>query len=824
MRIEHIDIADYDSLSGSFRFPATELGLWAAPNDSGKSRLARAVIDLFYGSAIPGESRSGWIMGRLSLDDGRPFVIARDLAAGTLQITDSAGENATAQLLEAGESRPLGECLFGLSREQFAALSTVDHAGLLGTIGHPALRRLLIRGRGPDEAPGFPPGNGKHDADPPGLSREPDPDHDAARPRAASDPESTIVLSAAPRSIDDDLEIIRPADTTMPWSEEEGEEPAALASSPPLVGPRPDPLALDELDDPLDSESVRLGRLKGALDTQDGRLQERRESLARQSAVRDEKTAERDRLERLSGAEPGDVEKLAQLLDVMKRIHDKGVRLSHEEEEFREGLAGKGTDLRRLRHLDHIFQDLDAEQREFLDSYRQDETVLRGNLALVRSESRLDESRIESITRAREAASKTAFPPLAIAALGMFGSQAVRFLPAIRIPASAFLALGIVGAVAGAALLWRARRLGEADRQRATEELRRKSEQLGEFDAESERAHARLSTLALEKGSDSPESLLDSLDEWRNGEADLRDLERFERQSEEIEREMATLREKLGSFEMPGDGVSSDPASLDAAGLEALLQDYVRFFELHHEGEEAERIVSEIEEDLARLETERAEIEERIGSILAAAGIVSDGNLEQALVIHARGGDFGAADPFPVGEDPLAADGEAPAGEADTSWTSPVSVRMEAILRRFLPDVREVEVDAALRPSLRLDSREERIRWPELGRRLSGAALDQVCFALRLAVVECLAAAGERLPLILDDPLVRCDDTRYDQALDFLATDASTRNQVVLLTAHEVRSRWFLHQFPQLRSRIVGLTDPAPAGVASSPVVSSPGS
>jgi hypothetical protein len=75
--------------------------------------------------------------------------------------------------------------------------------------------------------------------------------------------------------------------------------------------------------------------------------------------------------------------------------------------------------------------------------------------------------------------------------------------------------------------------------------------------------------------------------------------------------------------------------------------------------------------------------------------------------------------------------------------------------------------------------------------------------------------------VFLDDPLVRADDARHDLALDFLVDDASARGQVILLTAQDMRSRCFLHQYPHHLGRIVALTDPPPA-TAAAPV--SPGS
>ena len=60
----------------------------------------------------------------------------------------------------------------------------------------------------------------------------------------------------------------------------------------------------------------------------------------------------------------------------------------------------------------------------------------------------------------------------------------------------------------------------------------------------------------------------------------------------------------------------------------------------------------------------------------------------------------------------------------------------------------------------------------------SEGTLDQLYLALRLAVAEALAP---RAPLILDDALVRFDDTRLKAALEILQEEAETK-QVLLFT------------------------------------------
>ena len=68
----------------------------------------------------------------------------------------------------------------------------------------------------------------------------------------------------------------------------------------------------------------------------------------------------------------------------------------------------------------------------------------------------------------------------------------------------------------------------------------------------------------------------------------------------------------------------------------------------------------------------------------------------------------------------------------------------------------------------------------------SEGTVDQLYLALRLAVAEELTPEA---PLILDDALVRFDETRLHAALQILQQEAQTK-QVLLFTCQERESRW----------------------------------
>ncbi|MCH2169842.1 AAA family ATPase [Myxococcota bacterium] len=67
---------------------------------------------------------------------------------------------------------------------------------------------------------------------------------------------------------------------------------------------------------------------------------------------------------------------------------------------------------------------------------------------------------------------------------------------------------------------------------------------------------------------------------------------------------------------------------------------------------------------------------------------------------------------------------------------------------------------------------------------LSSGTLDQIQLCLRLGLLDHLDADGERLPLVLDDALLRMDDQRRAAAISLLS-EISQQRQVFLLTCHD---------------------------------------
>ncbi len=84
---------------------------------------------------------------------------------------------------------------------------------------------------------------------------------------------------------------------------------------------------------------------------------------------------------------------------------------------------------------------------------------------------------------------------------------------------------------------------------------------------------------------------------------------------------------------------------------------------------------------------------------------------------------------------------------------------------------------------------------PELGspvgvEQLSVGTRDLVYLMLRISIARLMSRTEEKLPLLLDDPLVQCDRARQEQTLEFLAQLAE-ETQVFLFTKDEWTKVWF---------------------------------
>ena len=94
----------------------------------------------------------------------------------------------------------------------------------------------------------------------------------------------------------------------------------------------------------------------------------------------------------------------------------------------------------------------------------------------------------------------------------------------------------------------------------------------------------------------------------------------------------------------------------------------------------------------------------------------------------------------------------------------------------------EVEVSRGLRVSVRIPQTGRMDNAPE--KTLSQGAVDQIYFALRLALVKSLSQSGEPIPMLLDDPFANYDDERLEHTMR-LVKRLSESNQILLFTCRE---------------------------------------
>ncbi len=94
----------------------------------------------------------------------------------------------------------------------------------------------------------------------------------------------------------------------------------------------------------------------------------------------------------------------------------------------------------------------------------------------------------------------------------------------------------------------------------------------------------------------------------------------------------------------------------------------------------------------------------------------------------------------------------------------------------------ELLVDQDMQISVRIPETKSLNSDPE--RRLSKGTVDQIYFALRLAMVQSMSHNSESIPMVLDDPFANYDDTRLACAMRLLARIGET-NQVLLFTCRE---------------------------------------
>jgi len=125
------------------------------------------------------------------------------------------------------------------------------------------------------------------------------------------------------------------------------------------------------------------------------------------------------------------------------------------------------------------------------------------------------------------------------------------------------------------------------------------------------------------------------------------------------------------------------------------------------------------------------------------------------------------------------------ARETHARWSESLSGRVDELLTRFGLQHQSFQISEKLEPSLSLGG--DRMTQVRLDQALSAGARDQLELALRLAICEYLATGGEKLPIVLDDPIATSDEDRTRRLFQTLTEAVRAGHQVVVLTCHRAK-------------------------------------
>lgn len=155
------------------------------------------------------------------------------------------------------------------------------------------------------------------------------------------------------------------------------------------------------------------------------------------------------------------------------------------------------------------------------------------------------------------------------------------------------------------------------------------------------------------------------------------------------------------------------------------------------------------------------------------------------------------------------------ARETHARWSESLSGRVDELLTRFGLQHQSFQISDKLELSLALGG--DRLTQARLDQALSTGARDQLQLALRLAICEYLARGGEKLPLLLDDPLASSDEERTLRLFQTLAETVRTGHQVLVLTCHRAKVEAAKAMDPAWFADSVTLSDLVPEGPRRNP-------
>lgn len=116
-----------------------------------------------------------------------------------------------------------------------------------------------------------------------------------------------------------------------------------------------------------------------------------------------------------------------------------------------------------------------------------------------------------------------------------------------------------------------------------------------------------------------------------------------------------------------------------------------------------------------------------------------------------------------------------------------IAPRLASLASGYLSDItggayKELNISRDLRITIRIPETSMADEDPQ--QRLSQGTVDQVYFALRMALIQGMSEAGESIPMLLDDPFSNYDDLRLARSMRLLSNMAG-RCQILLFTCRD---------------------------------------
>ena len=124
---------------------------------------------------------------------------------------------------------------------------------------------------------------------------------------------------------------------------------------------------------------------------------------------------------------------------------------------------------------------------------------------------------------------------------------------------------------------------------------------------------------------------------------------------------------------------------------------------------------------------------------------------------------------------------------AHRRWAAALNERASGILAHLNPDYDNLRFDDSLGFTIRRSSDQRIVEKTDVDACLSTGAKDQIYLSVRLACCQELSGLGESIPIILDDPLIAADDSRFRTGLRCLVEQIAPGNQLIVLSCHHSR-------------------------------------